>query len=99
MRRQMMRLLEVSEQHPVTIQVLPFSVGAHRGVDGSFSILEFAGDADHPLVYCDGMTGGVFRSKSDDLRRYWMSLEALRSVALEPQQTNEFIAEVARTYA
>lgn len=99
MRRQMMRLLEVSEQPQVTVQVLPLAVGAHRGLDGSFTILEFAADADHPLVYCDGMTGGVFRSKSEDLRRYWMSLESLRSAALEPHESSEFIAGVMRDFA
>jgi transcriptional regulator with XRE-family HTH domain len=99
MRRQLMRLLEVSEQPPITIQVLPFAVGAHRGVDGSFSILQFPTEADHPLAYCDGMTGGVFRSKAEDLRRYWMSLEALRASALRPEESVEFIAAVSRTYA
>jgi transcriptional regulator with XRE-family HTH domain len=99
MHRQLMRLQEVSQQPQITLQVLPFAVGAHRGVDGSFSILEFPNDADHPLVYCDGMTGGVFRSKPDDLRRYWMSLESLRAAALPPPESSEFIAEVMRSYA
>jgi transcriptional regulator with XRE-family HTH domain len=98
MRRQLMRLLELAEQPLITIQVLPFTVGAHKGLDGSFSILEFATEADRPLAYCDGMTGGVFRSKSDDLRRYWMSLESLRSAALGPQDSTEFISEVLRSY-
>jgi transcriptional regulator with XRE-family HTH domain len=99
MRRQLMRLLEVSEQPPITIQVLPLAVGAHRGVDGSFSILQFPTEADNPLAYCDGMTGGVFRSKAEDLRRYWMSLESLRATALRPEESVDFITEVGRSYA
>jgi transcriptional regulator with XRE-family HTH domain len=99
MRRQLMRLIEVSEQPAITIQVLPFSVGAHRGADGSFSILEFPTGLDDPLAYCDGMTGGVFRSKSDDLRRYWSSLDALRTVALAPAESIDFITTVLREYA
>jgi transcriptional regulator with XRE-family HTH domain len=99
MRRQLMRLVEVSEQPAITIQVLPFSVGAHRGADGSFSILEFPTGLDDPLAYCDGMTGGVFRSKSDDLRRYWSSLDALRTVALAPAESLDFITAVLREYA
>jgi len=47
----------------------------------------------------NGMTGGVFRSKSDDLRRYWSSLEALRAVALGPAESTEFINGVMREYA
>jgi transcriptional regulator with XRE-family HTH domain len=98
MKRQLMRLLEVSEQPLITIQVLPFTAGAHRGLDGSFTILEFIGDADHPLAYCDGMTGGVFRSKPDELRRYWMSLEAMRGVALDPLESAAFIGTVLHSY-
>ena len=80
--------------------MLPFTVGAHRGIDGSFCILEFATGADDPLAYCDGMTGGVFRSKSDDLRRYWTSLESLaRSAALGPTGFHSISsAEVIRDY-
>jgi transcriptional regulator with XRE-family HTH domain len=96
MRRQLRRLNEVSEQPAITIQVLPFSVGAHRGVDGSFVILEFPPGLDDPLAYCEGMTGGVFRSKSDDLRRYWASLESLRAIALGPKQSTDFIAGIIR---
>jgi transcriptional regulator with XRE-family HTH domain len=99
MRRQLMRLIEVSEQPAITIQVIPFAVGAHRGVDGSFIILEFPTGLDDPLAYCDGMTGGVFRSKSDDLRRYWSSLEALRAAAFGPAESTEFITRVIREYA
>jgi hypothetical protein len=41
------------------------------------------------------MTGGVFRSRPDDLRSYWMSFESLRAAALGPKQSVEFINAVA----
>jgi transcriptional regulator with XRE-family HTH domain len=92
MRRQLMRLLEVGDRPTVTLQVLPLSVGAHRGVDGSFSILEFPeGSNDQPLVYCDGMTGGVFRNRPDEIRRYHMSFESLRSISLGHAESLEVI--------
>lgn len=94
MRRQLRRLIEVSEQPAITLQVLPFAVGAHRGIDGSFTLLEFPRGMDDPLAYADGMTGGVFRNKSDDLRRYWASLESLRATALGPEDSTQFIADV-----
>lgn len=94
MQRQLRRLMEVGEQPAITLQVLPFSVGAHRGVDGAFSILEFPSGTEDPLTYADGMTGGVFRSKSDDVRRYWASLESLRSIALGPKDSVQFIADL-----
>lgn len=98
MRRQLRRLIEVSEQPAITLQVLPFAVGAHRGVDGAFSILEFPPGVDEPLVYADGMTGGVFRSKSDDVRRYWASLDSIRGTALDSKKSIKFISDIAAEF-
>jgi transcriptional regulator with XRE-family HTH domain len=95
-RRQLLRLAEVSERPNVTVQVLPFSVGAHRGLAGSFAILEFAVDPDSSLVYCDGMTGGVFRSKPGELRQYLMAFEALRAASLGPKDSIALIQSIAR---
>jgi transcriptional regulator with XRE-family HTH domain len=98
LRRQLLRLVEASERTMVTLQVLPFSVGAHRALAGSFIILEFPGAADLPLVYSEGRTGGVFRSKSEEVHSYWMSFEAVRAVALPPAESVEFIATAAHGY-
>jgi transcriptional regulator with XRE-family HTH domain len=89
--RQLMRLLETAQRPTVTVQVLPFDVGAHRGLAGSFMILEFAEDAEGPLVYCDGMTGGVLRRKPEEVRSYQTSFAALREAALSPGRSAEFI--------
>ncbi|WP_203918276.1 helix-turn-helix domain-containing protein [Rugosimonospora africana] len=108
LRRQLLRLIQASEQSMVTIQILPFSVGAHPGLAGSFMVLEFAGSgagsgagtsagvSDQPLVYSEGLTGGVFRSKPDDLRSYLDSFEALRAAAMTPVESMEAIAAAAR---
>jgi len=94
LRRQLGRLIEAAERPMITVQVLPFAVGAHRALAGSFVVLEFAGGADDSLVYSEGMTGGVFRSRPDELRSYLMSFEALRTAALSPQRSVEFIETV-----
>jgi transcriptional regulator with XRE-family HTH domain len=96
LRRQLLRLLEASGRPMVRIQVLPYSIGAHRALDGSFIMLEFAGSPDQPLVYSEGMTGGVFRSKPEDLRSYSMSFEALRTGALSIDRSMEFISALTR---
>jgi transcriptional regulator with XRE-family HTH domain len=95
LRRQMLRLIEVSEQPTITIQVLPFSVGAHPALDGSFILLEFAGGSDQPLVYSEGKTGGVFRSKSDDIGLYRRSFQALCASALSPEKSSDLISALA----
>ncbi|GAA4450567.1 helix-turn-helix domain-containing protein [Phytohabitans houttuyneae] len=96
MRRQLTSLVEANERKMVTVQVLPFAAGAHRALAGAFIILEFARDGDSPLVYSEGMTGGVFRSRPDELRNYWMSFEALRAAALNPKKSVDFISAIVR---
>jgi transcriptional regulator with XRE-family HTH domain len=96
MRRQLLRLVEASERPMITIQVLPFAVGVHRGMEGSFIVLEFEdSNTGNALVYCEGMTGGVFRSKPAELRSYWMSFEAIRSAALSPERSVDLIKALA----
>jgi transcriptional regulator with XRE-family HTH domain len=94
MRRQLLRLVETGERSTITIQVLPFSAGAHRALAGAFIVLEFASEAGLPLVYSEGMTGGVFRSKPAEVRSYLMSFEALKTAALTPEKSLEFIDAV-----
>ena len=93
--RQLLRLLEAGERPTVTIQVLPFEAGAHRALAGSFIILEFGDGTDQPLVYSEGMTGGVFRSRPDEVRSYQTSFEALREAALSPGQSTDLIRALA----
>jgi transcriptional regulator with XRE-family HTH domain len=96
-RRQLMRLVEAAGRPNVGLQVLPFAAGAHRALAGSFIVLEFADGSDHPLVYCEGMTGGVFRSRPEELRSYLTSFEALRDAALSPARSVEVIVELAES--
>ncbi len=94
LRRQLLRLVEAGEREMITIQVLPFAVGAHRGLEGSFVVLEFPG-SQPSLVYSEGMTGGVFRSRPTELRSYLMSFESLRTASLSPEESITLIAGLA----
>jgi transcriptional regulator with XRE-family HTH domain len=99
LRRQMLRLIEMSELPTITIQVLPFSVGAHPALNGSFILLEFADGADQPLAYSEGITGGVFRNKAENVRHYRLSFEALRELSLSPEESLEAVAAVAHPHS
>jgi transcriptional regulator with XRE-family HTH domain len=97
MRRQLLRLVEAAELPMITVQVLPFEAGAHRGLTGAFVVLDFAENStEQPLAYCEGLTGGVIRSKPEELEEYRMSFEALKSAALSEQDSIALITGVAR---
>jgi transcriptional regulator with XRE-family HTH domain len=94
MRRQMLRLCELSERPDTTIQVLPFALGAHPAVTGQFAILDFG---DGPTqVFCDGLTGGVLRDSPEDVQRYRSCFAALLELALSEEESVRMLAATAQ---
>lgn len=95
---QLEHLLEVSRQPHVTIQVMPFAMGAHPGVNGQYAILEFPDTADSTVIYLEGVTSDLYLEKSNDVQSYSVMYEHLRAQALNADQTREFIERVAKEY-
>ncbi|MFI5839951.1 helix-turn-helix domain-containing protein [Catenuloplanes sp. NPDC051500] len=95
LRRQLVRLAETSERANVTIQVLPFSAGAHPALAGAFAILRFSG-GQSPLVHCEVRTGGIFQTRSDEVEGYAASFDELRAIALSPDRSIDFLRTAAR---
>ena len=81
MRNQIEHLLESRSLPNVTIQVVPFGVGAHPGMDGSFVILDFPEVDDPSIVYIESAAGGLFLEEITEVRRYKLMLEHLRAAA------------------
>jgi transcriptional regulator with XRE-family HTH domain len=99
MQAQLRHLLQVSGDLPnVTIQVLPFTAGAHAGSSGPFVVLKFPEAADLGVVYLEGQTGGVYLEDEADVARYTLVFEHLRASALSTAATARLISEVARSY-
>ncbi|RII15316.1 Helix-turn-helix domain protein [Streptomyces sp. YIM 130001] len=92
--------LEAMSQLPhVTIQVMPFSMGAHPGVNGQYAILEFPDAADSSVVYIEGVTSDLYLEKANDVQKYSVMYEHLRAQALNVDQTRQFISDTAKDYA
>jgi transcriptional regulator with XRE-family HTH domain len=96
MRRQLERLCEVAVLPNVTLQVLPFAAGAHGGMDGTFSMLLFHEPTNHDLVFAANAAGGLFLEKEDEVKRYAVIFNLLRSSALPPPESAEMIAALAK---
>jgi hypothetical protein len=82
LRRQLQRLSEASVRPGVELLVLPFSAGAHASLSESFMILDFEPGGRGPVVHSEGLTGGLFHLKSDDVQIYREAFEDLRHRAL-----------------
>ncbi|AIR98948.1 helix-turn-helix domain-containing protein [Streptomyces glaucescens] len=92
-------LLEMSQLPHVTVQLIPFQMGAHPGVSGQYAILEFPDAADSSVVYIEGVTSDLYLEKAQDVQKYAVMYEHLRAQALNVEQTREYIAEVVKEYA
>jgi transcriptional regulator with XRE-family HTH domain len=99
MRAQLTRLTEASKMPNVTIQVLPFSSGAHAGLRGSFSILEFPERADPDVAYVDSLAGIIYLEKDREVRSCGEAFDRLRATALSPGASAELIADAVKDLA
>ncbi len=79
----------------VTIQVLPFSAGAHAGMEGPFLILGFPEQGDPDVVYVDNTTSGIYLEEPAEILRYTLMFDHLRAAALAPDETLTRIATAA----
>ncbi|WP_156727097.1 helix-turn-helix domain-containing protein [Streptomyces apocyni] len=96
---QLEHLVEVSQLPHVTVQVMPFTMGAHPGVNGQYAVLEFPDAADSSVVYIEGVTSDLYLEKAHDVQKYSVMYEHLRAQALNADQTRQFITDIAKGYA
>ncbi|MFF7452744.1 helix-turn-helix domain-containing protein [Kitasatospora sp. NPDC008115] len=98
MAHQLKHMLELSQRPNITIQVIPFSHGAHPGMTGTFSLLEFPESADSTVVYFEGVTSDLYLEKEADVRRYTSLYDHLRAAALGVAETRTLIADIEEGY-
>ncbi|MET9593565.1 helix-turn-helix transcriptional regulator [Streptomyces sp. NPDC006516] len=96
--QQLEHLIEQSQLPHVTVQVLPFEMGAHPGINGQYAILEFPDAADSSVVYIEGVTSDLYLEKANDVQRYSVMYEHLRAQALNVDQTRQFIGDIVKEY-
>ncbi|GAB2576738.1 helix-turn-helix transcriptional regulator [Streptomyces capparidis] len=99
MREQLEHIGELSTLPHVTVQVIPFAVGAHPGMTGAFSLLEFQEATDSDVVYLEGVTSDLYLEREADVHLYTVMYEHLRAEALSPEQSRVLIAQVAKEYS
>ncbi|KFG03406.1 MULTISPECIES: helix-turn-helix domain-containing protein [Streptomyces] len=95
MTSQLRHLLTIAELPHITVQVLPFTTGAHAAAVGSFLIL--AGQTpDLDVVYVDLIGGGLFMEKPQELERYRLAFQYLKAQALDLQSSAQLIHRMSK---
>ena len=96
MRGQLARLTEISGSATATLQVLPFSAGAHMAAYGSFSLFDPSEPAFPVTASSDRPAGTLIEDRPSDISQYTVIFDHLRATALNPAESRSLIAEAMR---
>ncbi|WP_436845762.1 DUF5753 domain-containing protein [Streptomyces tibetensis] len=80
MRDQLGHLLAFEGNSRINIQVLPFSAGAHAGLQGAFNLYRFERDPD--IVYTEGYGSGHPTANPDTVRDCSLRYDHLRAAVI-----------------
>ena len=82
MRAQLEHLIEVCEHPAVTLQILPFSAGAHRAMGGPFTILRYTEPDLRDVVFIEQLTSAIYLDKQTEVDAY---LQVMEEVCLQAE--------------
>ncbi|QOV38660.1 helix-turn-helix domain-containing protein [Streptomyces ferrugineus] len=89
---QLAHLLSFEGNPRINIQVLPFSAGAHAGLQGSFDVYRFASDP--TIVYTEGYSSGHPTANPDTVKDCSLRYDHLQAAALSLKDSAELIRRV-----
>ena len=95
MAEQLRHLIECAEQGKTTLQVVPFSAGAHAGTTGPFIILDFPEPTDPSVVYVETLAGDLYLEERADVDRYTLAFDRLLAAALHPDESMRLVQQAA----
>jgi transcriptional regulator with XRE-family HTH domain len=94
MRRQLQHLLEVAESSKASLQILPFSAGAHPGLGGPFVLLH-NDDAGEDMVFLESISGDqLIRDDPESIALYGSYFAQISQLSLAPKQGNDLLQEL-----
>jgi hypothetical protein len=93
MHAQLVHLAEMAVRPNITIQVVPYSAGAHNGLLGAFAIAD--ADGSLPVAYLETAALGTTVEEPSTVARVLLTCDTLRSEALPHGASRELILKVA----
>ncbi len=96
MSAQLRRLCEISADPHVTLQVLPFSAGAHMAAYGSFALFDPADPAFPVTASTDRPAGTLIEDDPAGIDQYTLIFDYLRATALNTTQSLALIDEASK---
>jgi transcriptional regulator with XRE-family HTH domain len=84
-------------QANITVQVLPYRVGAHPALDSTFIVLELPAPV-AGVVYVEGLVGQIYLERPQDIQKYKQVFERLIEMSLSPDDSIELMAKTRMKY-
>lgn len=94
MARQLRHLVEIAERPNVALHVLPFSLGAHNGLDGSFMLLDLP--KQKSVVILEHKICALFLEDEEEIKFFRKEVERLNEVALTHDDSINLIAQITK---
>lgn len=98
MSEQIQHLLTVSERPDVTVQVMPFTVGAHPGIGGPFVVLGFPGQDEPEVILVEATASSHLLESEEQVSHYRSVFDHIHAAALGPEQSQEMLRRTLRDY-
>ncbi|MGB3438021.1 MAG: Scr1 family TA system antitoxin-like transcriptional regulator [Actinophytocola sp.] len=96
MQAQLAHLRTMAERTNIEIQVLPNSAGAHAGVEGTFTILDYPAEfeGDPGTVYVETRVRGMYYEHPAEVTDFRRVFERLQMQALRPGESREALVKI-----
>ncbi|MER5220741.1 helix-turn-helix domain-containing protein [Streptomyces flaveus] len=98
MRDQLEHLATMAEMPNITVQVLPFSRGAHSGMFGPYLLLSFPRVSALDLVLTETPIGNIWMEQESEVAHYRELFDDARTSALPPTESLTLIRRIAKEY-
>ncbi|AXG80366.1 helix-turn-helix domain-containing protein [Streptomyces paludis] len=97
MRAQLAHIAEVASAPNVRVQVVPFKLGHHPGMNGAFMILQFRDQVTlKPIVYFENLADAWVSRHERDVERHEDAFNDLQAFAPGPQESLDMIKKAMK---
>ena len=93
LKKQIDKLLELTELSHVSLQVIPFAKSGYVA-EGAFSILRFAETELPDIAYIEHLTGALYLERLDEIEVYGRAFDRLVVDAETPRGTRQFLEKI-----
>ncbi|WP_207954277.1 helix-turn-helix domain-containing protein [Saccharopolyspora elongata] len=96
LRDQIAHLAAMSEHPQVTLQIMPFHAGPHRGHLGSFHWLGFPRADDPGVVYVENQKGGLYLEEPEEITDFRADFDRLAQTALPAEDSRNLLEKLVK---